>query len=67
MKVAELIEQLKDMPQDADVYYSTGSSLDHRWGSQHEVARCDLEFKTFGLALPKEQQETRAIVVVEGW
>lgn len=66
MKVSELIEQLKDMPPEASVYYSTGSSLDNKWGSQHEVESCWSEQKTFGILLPPERQRTEWVVVLEG-
>lgn len=66
MKVGKLIEELKDMPPEADVYYSTGSSLDNNWGSQHEVEYCFTEQKTFGILLPPERQRKEWIVVLEG-
>jgi hypothetical protein len=64
VKVRELIEQLKEQDQEADVYYSTGSSMDDTFGDQHEVENCLADTKQIGILTSKPT--TINVVILEG-
>lgn len=65
MTKGELIDKMKDMPDDAPVYLSTGSSMDNLVGDHYEVENVWTEFKTFGLLLPKALQSTVECIILE--
>jgi hypothetical protein len=64
MKVADLVARLQAMPQDADVYYSTGSGMDDRIGDKVEVEHVGLDVVQVGIFTPTPHDST--IVVLEG-
>jgi hypothetical protein len=64
MKVRELIQKLLELDLDADVYYSTGSSMDDTFGEQHEVESVSADRKMIGIATAHPTMIS--IVVLEG-